>query len=110
MEEISKDLHPVMLTVNKLSERENNLLKCEGICIFILNTILNANNGLTIELKSLKRQIDDRRNMNISVVFFKLAPTLNLMNILYFSKHLIYSLIKEFFLNSITMANRAKMN
>lgn len=66
LEEISHVLQPVELAVKELSKDNNNLLKAEGVCIFLLNKLKETNTQLAMEMfTALKKRIEERRNEDV---------------------------------------------
>lgn len=98
---ISEVLQPVELAVNELSKEDSNLLKAEGVCIFLMNKLQDANKDIATELKiALKRRIDERRQKDlISLMLFLQTGTYPQSNehFSYSSKNIIKSSAKEYF-------------
>ena len=71
LKEISEVLEPIELAVKELSKNDSNLLKADGVLIFLLNKLQQANTNLAKEMmEALKIRINERRNKDIISLFF----------------------------------------
>ena len=71
LNEISEVLEPIETAVKELSKNDSNLFKAEGVLIFLLNKLQQANTNLAKEMmKALKIRINERRNKDIISLFF----------------------------------------
>ena len=52
LKEISEVLESIKLAVKELSKNDSNLLKAEGVLIFLLNKLQQANTNLPKEMKA----------------------------------------------------------
>lgn len=66
LRDLANSLRPIKMAVESLSQRDNNLLKCEGVFKFIFDELKNQSGEISKEmLLAVQKRVYERRNQQV---------------------------------------------